>query len=152
MFPLGALRAREPAIAPGLTSMLWFCRVSSIAAEVRLSVTTMVKDPPAATVAGTPEHWKTSRLVEHPFSVRAFAPAVHLTLIFFVAPATTVPKPTGLGVHVIAGVVDGPIPKIWFVSVVYTLALPNEGRWYFCRRPVEPMEIGDKTFPFGTAL
>lgn len=75
-----------------------------------MRVTLIVKDPPAATVAGTPEHWKTSRLVEHPFMVRADAPAVHLTLITFVAPATTVPKPTGLGVQVIFGVVEAPMP------------------------------------------
>lgn len=66
--------------------------------------------PLAATVAGTPEHWKTSRLVEQPFSVKAAAPAVHLTLMAFVAPATTVPNPTGLGVQVIGGVMDGPMP------------------------------------------
>ena len=49
-------------------------------------------------------------MVEHPFIVRADLPAVHLTLTAFVAPATTVPKATGLGVQVIAGVVEAPMP------------------------------------------
>jgi len=56
ILPLGAFRAKDPATAPGLTSIPWFCRVSSIAADVRLRVTAIVKEPAAATVAGTPEH------------------------------------------------------------------------------------------------
>jgi hypothetical protein len=104
------MRLKDPATAPGTTSTPLAVRVNSIAADVRLNVTGIVKDAPAARVAGTPEHWKTSRLLVQPFSVRAVWPAVHLTLMTFVAPATTEPKPTGLGVQVMAGVCDAPIP------------------------------------------
>jgi hypothetical protein len=108
--PVGAARLRDPATAPGFTSMPLEVRVSSIAADVRLNVTGIVKDAPAARVAGTPEHWKTSRLVVQPFSVRAVWPAVHLTLTTFVRPATREPKPTGLGLQVMGGVCEAPIP------------------------------------------
>ena len=101
---------RDPAMAPGLTSTPLAIRVCSIAADVKFSTTGIVKDAPAARVAGTPEHWKMLRLVLQPFSLRAKLPAVHLTLIDFVRPATTEPKPVGLGVQVIRGVVDAPIP------------------------------------------
>lgn len=110
MFPEVLGRLNVAATAPGFTSTPLAVRVNSIAADVRLKVTGIVKDAPAAKVAGTPEHEKTSRLVLHPFNVRAAVPAVHLTLTTFVRPATTEPNPAGLGVQVMGGLVDAPIP------------------------------------------
>lgn len=103
MTPVGCVSSKDPATAPGFTSMPFAVCASSIAADVRLNVTAIVKDAPAARVAGTPEHWKTSRLVVQPFSVRAVWPEVHLTLMALVSPATKEPNPTGLGVQVIEG-------------------------------------------------
>jgi hypothetical protein len=85
-------------------------RVNSIAADVKLRVTDIVKEAPTANVAGTPEHENTSRLVLQPFRVRACWPPVHFTLMVLVSPATTEPK---LAVpQVIRGFCDTPIPYI----------------------------------------
>jgi hypothetical protein len=107
---VGCMSSKDPATAPGFTSMPFAVRANSTAADVRFNVTAIVKDEPAARVAGTPEHWKTSRLVVQPFSVRAVWPAVHFTLMALVSPATTEPNPIELGVQVIGGVCDTPIP------------------------------------------
>lgn len=71
MLPVGLRTCKEPATAPGTTSIPLTVRAASIAADVRLNVTTIVKAAPAAIVAGTPEHEKTARFVLQPFSVRA---------------------------------------------------------------------------------
>jgi len=107
---VGCMSSRDPDTAPGFTSMPFVVRANSIEADVRFNTTTIVKEAPAARVVGTPEHWKTSRFVVQPFIVSAVWPAVHFTLMALVSPATTEPNPTGLGVQVIGGVCDTPIP------------------------------------------